>query len=433
MDDRQTHADRFHAFSSAAYLHSFRETSQQRLNTMRVQTLSSLRNPGHLMRAGMNILTTQVNSLRDYCGVIAGHPGQGNYLFQQQQQQFRDLRYSPGPTSHMHPHRITTIREDDESFIESASLIGAADRTPYAGFTASSVGGNASGIGQLDAAGNSVLLALNNFGSASNQQNSENINIMARGQMSAGIGLFPGSGNNHDDDLINEPERLTIYGEQRPALWMLAHDLGWETAIQCLFTDFSVRSHEKRWLKLFFIVTILSHRAYIYTYTYTHTCKFFKIHQTVIETSTRFCFDFNLFSIFLALANLFAGIKPFVTLTSYLLLCFLSFADYFSIMNSVDHVRRAFRSKYSFDVQATWLQACLAWLRDQYQLADVTNSYSLERIYQQWLHSDLALIADAHCLPSDLDLNAKKVQLTGKYGLQVTSRRRREADSILVM
>jgi hypothetical protein len=96
-------------------------------------------------------------------------------------------------------------------------------------------------------------------------------------------------------------------------------------------------------------------------------------------------------------------------------------------MNSVDQVRRAFRSKYSFDVQATWLQACLTWLRDQYQLTDLTNTYTLERIYQQWLHTDLALIADAHCLPSDLDLNAKKVQLTGKYSLQVTSAHGEEA------
>ena len=93
---------------------------------------------------------------------------------------------------------------------------------------------------------------------------------------------------------------------------------------------------------------------------------------------------------------------------------------YSSIMNAaVENVRRAFRSKYSFDVQSTWLQACLVWLRDQFQLADFTNHYSLERIYNQWLHTDLALIADAHCLPADLDLNAKKVQLSGKYGLQV--------------
>lgn len=105
----------------------------------------------------------------------------------------------------------------------------------------------------------------------------------------------------------------------------------------------------------------------------------------------------------------------------FLLLFPLLFTECFSIMNAVDQVRRAFRSKYSFDVQATWLQACLIWLRDQYQLADLTNSCTLERIYQQWLHTDLALIADAHCLPSDLDLNAKKVQLTGKYSLQVTS------------
>lgn len=88
-------------------------------------------------------------------------------------------------------------------------------------------------------------------------------------------------------------------------------------------------------------------------------------------------------------------------------------------MNAIDNVRRAFRSKYSFDVQSTWLQPCLAWLQDQFQLADFTNNYTLEKIYAQWLHTDIALIPDASSLPNDLDLNAKKVQLSGKYALQV--------------
>ncbi|CAF3855474.1 unnamed protein product [Adineta steineri] len=90
-------------------------------------------------------------------------------------------------------------------------------------------------------------------------------------------------------------------------------------------------------------------------------------------------------------------------------------------MNAIDNIRRAFRSKYSFDVQSTWLQACIVWLRDQYQLADLTNNYTLEKIYNQWLHTDIALIADAYSLPNDLDLNAKKVQLSGKYALQINS------------
>lgn len=88
-------------------------------------------------------------------------------------------------------------------------------------------------------------------------------------------------------------------------------------------------------------------------------------------------------------------------------------------MNTIDNVRRAFRSKYSFDVPSIWLQACLIWLRDQFQLPDLTNNYSLEKIYHQWLHTNISLIADASSLPNDLDLNAKKVQLTGKYALQV--------------
>jgi hypothetical protein len=178
---------------------------------MRVQTFSSLRNPGHLMRAGMNMLTTQVNSLRDYCGVTTGNPLPANYLYHQQQ--LHDLQYSPASISHLRHHQITTISEEDESIIESTSLMGPMDRTPYAGHIASTVLVNASGIGRLDSANNSVLLALNNFTHQTTNNIINNDSFIARGQMSVGIGTFHG----HDDDLINEPERLTIYGEQRPA------------------------------------------------------------------------------------------------------------------------------------------------------------------------------------------------------------------------
>ncbi|CAF1089496.1 unnamed protein product [Adineta ricciae] len=200
------------AETSAAYLHSFRESSQQRLNTMRVQTLSSIRNPGHLMRAGMNMLTTQVNSLRDYCGVTTGNPLPAQYLYQQQQ--LHDLqRRSPISVSHLRHTHIATISEEDESMIESTSLMASVDRTPYVGHTSLTMAVNASGIGQLDAADNSVLLALNNF----NQPvKVDNDTAITGGQLSGGIGTFHGQHLDHDDDLINEPERLIMYGDQRP-------------------------------------------------------------------------------------------------------------------------------------------------------------------------------------------------------------------------
>jgi hypothetical protein len=179
---------------------------------MRVQTVSSLRNPGNLMRAGMNMLTTQVNSLRDYCGVTTGHPLPSNYLFQQQQYH-HDVRYSPASISHLRQNQITTISEEDESMVESTSLMATMDRIPYVGHTTSAISANASGVGRLDIADNSALLALNNF----HQTSLENDYLIARGQMSAGIGLFHGHRHDHDDDLIVEPSRLTIYGEQRPA------------------------------------------------------------------------------------------------------------------------------------------------------------------------------------------------------------------------
>lgn len=189
-------------FSSAAYLHSIREASQQRLATMRVQTLSSLRNPGNLMRAGMNMLTTQVNSLRDYCGVTTGQMLSTNDLLQQQ---LRHSQHSPqGVTRLHHTHPISVIAEDDEAMIESTALMNQQDQTPYVGQMSSAVVPNAAGIGQLDAAGSSVLLALTNF--------NEDQNGPTGGQMTSGIGTF------HDlnDELVSEPERLIMYGQQRP-------------------------------------------------------------------------------------------------------------------------------------------------------------------------------------------------------------------------
>jgi hypothetical protein len=183
---------------------------------MRVQTLSSLRNPGHLMRAGMNMLTTQVNSLRDYCGVTTGHPLSTSYLYQQQEQ-FHDLRYSPMTISYLRQNQITTISEEEESMVESASLLTAFDRVPYVGHTPSTIAANASGIGYLTTADNSALLALNNFNSSLPNRQINNENLISRGEMSAGIGTFHGHINDQEDDLINEPDRLIMYGHKRPA------------------------------------------------------------------------------------------------------------------------------------------------------------------------------------------------------------------------
>jgi len=164
---------------------------------MRVQTLSSLRNPGNLMRAGRNMFTTQVDSSRDYCGEVIPT----NYLFQQQQQ------YSPESISYLRHNQIPKIREDEEFFIESTALINPQDRSPYVGHTPSTELTNASGIGQLDTADNSVLLALNNF----NQDRIDDEVLITSGQITGGISTFHGD----NDELVNEPERLIMYGKQR--------------------------------------------------------------------------------------------------------------------------------------------------------------------------------------------------------------------------
>jgi hypothetical protein len=177
---------------------------------MRVQTLSSLRNPGHLMRAGMNMFTTQVDSSRDYCGDITGQVIPTNYLLQQQQQ-LHHKQYSPESISYLRHNQIPTIRENEEFLIESTSLINPQDQSPYAGHTPSTELTNASGIGQLDTADNSVLLALNNF----NQDRIDNEVLITSGQITGGISTFHGGNHDDNDELVNEPERLIMYGKQR--------------------------------------------------------------------------------------------------------------------------------------------------------------------------------------------------------------------------
>lgn len=192
-------------FSSAAYIQSFRETSQQRLNTMRIQTLSSIRSSGQFMRAGMHMLTTQVNSLRDYCGALTGHAVSANYLAQQQQLQH--IQHSTLSIAYLRQQQIPTIAEDDEHLFESANLLDPRQASPYVGDISSDVAGNASGIGRLNAADGSVLDVINNF----------QPEPAVSGQLSGGIGIFHNRHHHHQqDDLVNEPERLIIYGGQRP-------------------------------------------------------------------------------------------------------------------------------------------------------------------------------------------------------------------------
>ena len=155
------------------------------------------------------MLTTQVNSLRDYCGVTTGIPLTTNYLLQQQQ-----FHHSPSAMSYLYPNRISTIAEEDELILETSTLINPFDPTPYAGRTVSAVLPETSGIGQLESADNSVLSALNNFRPPTPNPFDHGL---ARGHMRGGIGLFHSRMGDPSDDLVEEPERLSIYGEQRPA------------------------------------------------------------------------------------------------------------------------------------------------------------------------------------------------------------------------
>jgi hypothetical protein len=158
---------------------------------MRVSTLSSLRSSGNFMRAGMN-------TLRDYCGVTTGPIMSTNYYLQQQQLHL--LQQSPASISYIHQSRVPTINEDDESIMDSTSITNRQDRTPYAGYLASTILSNTSGIGQLNAADNSVLSSLNNFNQDTRDM-IDNEDLIARGQMTGGIGTFHDRSRYNNDEL----------------------------------------------------------------------------------------------------------------------------------------------------------------------------------------------------------------------------------------
>ena len=167
---------------AGTYFQSIRETGQQRLNTIRVQTVSSLRNPSQIMRAGMNMLTTQVNSLRDYCGVITVQ--------------------QPVPLTDNSPISVACLDTHRKSFIDELNFVSRhRDHSPYAGDLQSDIEMNTAGVGQLDSADNSILTALDNF---------QEISLTTEGQLTSGIGIF----HSQQDDLVDEPHRLIIYGEQ---------------------------------------------------------------------------------------------------------------------------------------------------------------------------------------------------------------------------
>ncbi|CAF2405325.1 unnamed protein product [Rotaria sp. Silwood2] len=198
------------AESSAAYLQSFRETSQQRFNFLRVHTSSSLRSSGNFMRAGMNMLTVQVNSLRDYCGVTTGHLVPSNYLLQQQQ--LHNLQHSTSSILYVQYNQMPTIVEDNESTIEPTLLINPQNSSPFTGDIPSAVLTNGSGIGQLDTSDNSALLILNNL----NQDTiniCDNEDVIVTGNMIGGVGTFHDRNYDHNDELINESQRLINYSK----------------------------------------------------------------------------------------------------------------------------------------------------------------------------------------------------------------------------
>ena len=196
-------------------MQSFRETSQQYLNTVRIQTLSSLRNPGQLMRSGMNMLTTQVNSLRDYCGVMTGVPLTTNYPLQQQQEQLSACGQYPHSSMSIFRQQnlITSIAEENESNLESSSLIELNDLVPYTGHTHSYVLSNDSpGVGLLRDADKPVSSVLNYF-HISRTNSSETDLKLTEGCLSAGIGIFHSNIYEPTEEFVSQSDTMIIHGQ----------------------------------------------------------------------------------------------------------------------------------------------------------------------------------------------------------------------------
>lgn len=147
----------------------------------------------------MNMLTTQVNSLRDYCGLTSGHYVPTNNLIQQQ---LYNLQHSRPSVVYVNYNQLSTIAEEGESMIESTPVINIPNRSPYAGFIASTRVVDGFNIGQLDKADNSAVGILNN--ATSNETNTtDDENILARGLMIGGIGTFH---DHYHNEHMNESE-----------------------------------------------------------------------------------------------------------------------------------------------------------------------------------------------------------------------------------
>jgi hypothetical protein len=165
-------------FRSVSYIQSFYELSQQRLNSMCFQTLTSLRD-------GMTIFNTQSNSLRDYCGEMTELPSIPHHSLYQQQHS-SDSHYPLALTTSSYGMRPTVAQpmENVRSPEEDPSML-------YVGHTLPTLSTGASILGQLSWATDSVSLAMDNFQTGFiSCSTDETENSPLRGCISTGIGTF---------------------------------------------------------------------------------------------------------------------------------------------------------------------------------------------------------------------------------------------------
>nr|XP_006816717.1 PREDICTED: recQ-mediated genome instability protein 1-like [Saccoglossus kowalevskii] len=79
------------------------------------------------------------------------------------------------------------------------------------------------------------------------------------------------------------------------------------------------------------------------------------------------------------------------------------------------------KSTYCIHASFEWCEACIEWIKDEYQNSPLSPRKVHELVFEQWLHADLKDIGEP-CLPDGLRTQ-EQAHLTGVHSLQVESLR----------
>lgn len=159
------------------------------------------------MRAGMNILTTQVNSLRDFCGVTSGVPSVANYVSQQ-----RDFCEPTLSLTVFHSrYAMPTILEETTSpVVDDNPTDDVNESMLYAGRISSHTSERRVPAGRLQNANQSASSFLNDF-DLKTADSIDDESEVAGGCVGAGIGIFQMDVYEPSEQTVQNSDQVIFY------------------------------------------------------------------------------------------------------------------------------------------------------------------------------------------------------------------------------